>query len=57
MASSRLKVYTNIKLPDATPRIENSINLHEGSDNPQDNKSYPRSLDSSRRQFASWKTF
>jgi hypothetical protein len=52
-ASSRLKVYTNIKLPDATPRIEDSINLHEGSDNPQDNKSYPRSLYSSRPQFAS----
>jgi hypothetical protein len=34
-ASSRLKVYTNIKLPDATPRIEDSINLHEGSDNPK----------------------
>jgi hypothetical protein len=45
-ASSRLKVYTNIKLPDATPRIEDSINPHEGSDNPQDNKSYTRSLDS-----------
>jgi hypothetical protein len=52
-ASSRLKVYTNIKLQEATPRIEDSINIHEGSDKPQDNKSYPRSLDSSRPQFAS----
>jgi hypothetical protein len=34
-ASSRLKVYTNIKLQDATPRIEDSINIHEGSDNPK----------------------
>jgi hypothetical protein len=33
-ASSRLKFYTNIKLQDATPRIEDSINIHEGSDNP-----------------------
>jgi hypothetical protein len=33
-----LKVYTNIKLPDATPRIEDSINLHEGSDNPKTTK-------------------
>jgi hypothetical protein len=32
-ASSRQKVYTNLKLQDATPRIEDSINLHEGSDN------------------------
>jgi hypothetical protein len=54
-ASSRLKVHTNIKLQDATPRIEDSINIHEGSDKPQDNKSYPRSLDSSRPQLASWK--
>jgi hypothetical protein len=52
-ASSRVKVYTNIKLPDATPRIEDSIDLHEGSDNPQDNKSYPRSLYSSGPHFAS----
>jgi hypothetical protein len=36
--SSRLKVYTNIKLPDATPRIEDTINLHEGSDNPMTTK-------------------
>jgi hypothetical protein len=35
MANSRLKVYTNIKLQDATPRIEDSINIHEGSDNPK----------------------
>jgi hypothetical protein len=34
-ASSRLKFYTNIKLQDATPRIEDSINIHEGSDNPK----------------------
>jgi hypothetical protein len=34
-ASSRLKVYTNIKLQDATPRIEDSISIHEGSDNPK----------------------
>jgi hypothetical protein len=32
-ASPRLKVYTNIKLQDATPRTKDSINLHEGSDN------------------------
>jgi hypothetical protein len=36
--SSRLKVYTNIKLQDATPRIEDSINIHEGSDNPKTTK-------------------
>jgi hypothetical protein len=35
MASSRLKVYANIKLQDATLRIEDSINMHEGSDNPK----------------------
>jgi hypothetical protein len=34
-ASSRLKVYTNIKLQDATPRIKDSISIHEGSDNPK----------------------
>jgi hypothetical protein len=34
-ASSRLKFHTNIKLQDATPRIEDSINIHEGSDNPK----------------------
>jgi hypothetical protein len=28
-ASSRLKVYTNIKLQDATSRIEGSISIHE----------------------------
>jgi hypothetical protein len=38
MASLRLKVYTNIKLQDATPRIEDSINIHEGSDNPKTTK-------------------
>jgi hypothetical protein len=53
-ASSRLRVYTNIELQDATPRIKDSVGTHEGSDNPQDNKSCPRSLDSSRSQFASW---
>jgi hypothetical protein len=37
-ASSRLKVYTNIKLQDATPRIEDSINIHEWSDNPKTTK-------------------
>jgi hypothetical protein len=36
--SSRLKVYTNIKLQDAAPRIEDSINIHEGSDNPKTTK-------------------
>jgi hypothetical protein len=36
--SSRLKVYTNIKLQDATPRIEDSINIHEGSDDPKATK-------------------
>jgi hypothetical protein len=34
-ASPRLKVYTNIKLQDATPRIKDSISIHEGSDNPK----------------------
>jgi hypothetical protein len=34
-ASSRLKVYPNIKLQDATPRIKDSISIHEGSDNPK----------------------
>jgi hypothetical protein len=28
-------VYTNIKLQDATPKIEDSISIHEGSDNPK----------------------
>jgi hypothetical protein len=37
-ASSRLKVYTNIKHQDATPRIEDSINIHEGSDDPKPTK-------------------
>jgi hypothetical protein len=37
-ASSKLKVYANIKLQDATPRIEGSINLHKGSDNPKPTK-------------------
>jgi hypothetical protein len=35
MASSRLKVYTNIKLQDATPRLEDSVHIHEGSENPK----------------------
>jgi hypothetical protein len=34
-ASTRLKVYTNIKLQDATSRIEDSISIPEGSDNPK----------------------
>jgi hypothetical protein len=34
-ASSRLKVYTNIKLQDATSRIKDSISIHEGGDNPK----------------------
>jgi hypothetical protein len=34
-ASLRLKVYTNIKLQDATLRVEDSTNIHEGSDNPK----------------------
>jgi hypothetical protein len=38
-ASSRLKVYTSIKPQDTTPRIEDSINIHEGSDNPKTIKS------------------
>jgi hypothetical protein len=38
MASLRLKVYTIIKLQDATPRIEGSINIHEGSDNSKTTK-------------------
>jgi hypothetical protein len=33
-----LKVYTNIKLQDATPRLEDSIHIHEGSDNPKTTK-------------------
>jgi hypothetical protein len=37
-ASSRLKAYANIKLPDATPRIEDTNNLHEGSYNPKTTK-------------------
>jgi hypothetical protein len=37
-ATSRLKVYTNNKLPDATPRIEDSTNLHKGSDDPKPTK-------------------
>jgi hypothetical protein len=31
-------VYTNIKFQDATPRIEDSINIHEGSDKPKTTK-------------------
>jgi hypothetical protein len=34
IASSKLKVYANIKHQDATPRYEGSIKLHEGSDEP-----------------------
>jgi hypothetical protein len=34
-ASSRLKVCTNLKLHDATPRIEDTINLHEGGNDPK----------------------
>jgi hypothetical protein len=37
-ASSRLKFYTNIKLQGAIPRIEDSIKLHEGSDDPKPTK-------------------
>jgi hypothetical protein len=37
-ASSKLKVYANIKLQDATPGIEGSINLPEGSDDPSQQK-------------------
>jgi hypothetical protein len=36
--SSRLKVYANIKLQDTTPRIEDAINLHEGSNDPKPTK-------------------
>jgi hypothetical protein len=38
MANLRLKFYTNIEIQDATPRIEGSINLHEGSDDPKPTK-------------------
>jgi hypothetical protein len=34
-------------------RFEDFVKLHEGSDDPQDNKNYPRSLDSSIPQFVS----
>jgi hypothetical protein len=44
MASSRLKVYTNIKLQDATSRIKDSINIHEGSDNPNTTKATREAL-------------
>jgi hypothetical protein len=37
-ASSRLKVYANIKLHGATPRIEDSIKLHKGSNDPKPTK-------------------
>jgi hypothetical protein len=40
----RLKVYTSIKLQDATPRIEDSINIHEGSDNPKTTKATRQAL-------------
>jgi hypothetical protein len=48
--SSRLKVYTRIKLHDATPRIEGSIKLLERKQRLQANKSYSRTLDSSGPQ-------
>jgi hypothetical protein len=44
MASSRLKVYTNIKLQDAMPRVEDSINLNEGSDKPKTTKANREAL-------------
>jgi hypothetical protein len=50
-ASSKLGVYANIKPQGATPRYEGSIKLYEGSDNPQDNESCSRTLDSSRPQL------
>jgi hypothetical protein len=31
----RLKVYTNIKLQDATPRIKDSVSIYGGNDNPK----------------------
>jgi hypothetical protein len=37
-ASSRLKVYTNIKLQGATPRIEDAMHLHKGSSDPKPTK-------------------
>jgi hypothetical protein len=52
-ASSRLKVYANIEIQGATPRIEGSIKLLERKQQPQANESDPRSLNSSRPQFAS----
>jgi hypothetical protein len=55
-ASSRLKVYTNIKLPDATPRIEDSINLHEGSNNPKPTKA-PREASTLQDLNCKLKTF
>jgi hypothetical protein len=33
-----LKIYANIKLQGATPRIEDSIKLHEGSNDPKPTK-------------------
>jgi hypothetical protein len=45
-ASSRLKVYPNIKIQGATPRIEGSIKLLERKQQPQANEIDPRSLDS-----------
>jgi hypothetical protein len=44
-------VYANIKLQGATSRSEDSIKLREGRSDPQANKSYPRSLDSSGPQL------
>jgi hypothetical protein len=37
-ASSRLKVYANSKLQEATPRIKDFVNIHEGSYNPKTTK-------------------
>jgi hypothetical protein len=39
-----LKVYTNIKLQDATPRLEDSIHIPEGSDNPKTTKATREAL-------------
>jgi hypothetical protein len=32
------RVYTNLQLQGATPRIEDVVNLHEGSDEPKSTK-------------------
>jgi hypothetical protein len=49
-ASLRWKVYTNIKIQGATPKIEGPIKLLERKQRPQSNKSYSRTLDSSGPQ-------